>query len=103
MKEEFFGFNDSLIRVFGFNDKLMYYQFIFPLNLLLIFYCLRKLSGIPPLLAPLLGNSPCTSWHVRRPRKSGRGTTAAPYWTVNMADQVTRTSISPLVDRDVYL
>ena len=55
-------------------------------------------NSIPPLLSPLLGNSPCTSSLIPRYKRGWR--TSAPSWTVNLANQVTRTSVSPLVDRN---
>ena len=65
---------------------------------------LKKLSGIPPLLSPLLGNSPCTSnLHVQIPRRSARYQEDPPEFQVSLSDHVIRTNISPLVDRKGYI
>lgn len=64
----------------------------------------KKLSGIPPLLSPLLGNSPCTSnLHVQIPRRSARYQEDPPEFQVSLSDHVIRTKISPLVDRKNYI
>ena len=61
----------------------------------------RRLSAVMPLLAPLLGNSPCTLALLKRlpRRRYTRYEAAAPDFIADRADAVTRTAISPLVDR----